>query len=102
YDGHKPNRPPRLWRVLQREGNASAFNGYRWQPSDWSSVSCLRCGAVWRTKANYVQFLDNATEEDRTRPSAHTVSRDGKDVTGVHARFMESMGREPYDMKEER
>jgi hypothetical protein len=45
------------WRVIQRHGNASAFNGYHWTPSDYSSVRCTHCWRVWRTKAAYVEEL---------------------------------------------
>jgi len=53
------NRPldVRRWVVLQRNANCSAFNGYRRQCSDYSSVQCHSCGHVWRTKANYVYSL---------------------------------------------
>ena len=43
--------------VLTRMGNYSAFNGYRWTPSDYSQVACTDCGATWRTKAAYVDTL---------------------------------------------
>lgn len=48
------------WVVLDRECNYSAFNGYRRTPSPYSSVRCPVGGAVWRTKAVYVQDLPNA------------------------------------------
>jgi hypothetical protein len=50
------------WAVVQRKGNASAFNGYRWQPSDYSQVSCNApgCHRSWRTKAAYVDQLPGA------------------------------------------
>ena len=51
---HRPT-----WRVLQRNGNRSAFNGYRWTPSAYSSVRCQVCRAVWRTRAAYVATLPN-------------------------------------------
>lgn len=47
------------WRVIQRHGNASAFSGYHWTPSDYSAVRCGDCGRVWRTKAAYVEDLPN-------------------------------------------
>jgi hypothetical protein len=47
----------RNWVVYQRNCNHSAFNGYRYTPSDWSCVGCRSCGAVWRTKASYIGFL---------------------------------------------
>lgn len=43
--------------ILTYRGNYSAFNGYRFTPSDYSAVSCTRCGAVWRTNAGWVELL---------------------------------------------
>lgn len=57
--------------VLQRNGNQSAFNGYRWTPSDYSSIRCLQTLAFWRTKANYVGALRDATDEEIRNP--HTT-----------------------------
>jgi hypothetical protein len=48
------------WFVLQRHANASAFNGYRPQRSDYSLVGCGACGRRWRTKAAYVEALPDA------------------------------------------
>lgn len=45
------------WVVLQRLGNYSAFNGYRWTPSAYSCLRCRKCGRVWRTKAAYVASI---------------------------------------------
>lgn len=44
------------WRVYQRNGNASAFNGCHWTPSDYSGLVCTvkGCRRRWRTKAAYV------------------------------------------------
>lgn len=50
----------RNWVVTQRNCNHSAFNGYHYTPSDYSSIRCLSCGAVWRTKAGYVSALRDA------------------------------------------
>lgn len=47
----------RNWGVIQRNCHFSAFNGYRRTFSDYSSVICLSCGRVGRTKANYVKLL---------------------------------------------
>ena len=44
----------------QYKCNHSAFNGYHYTPSDYSTVYCKRCGAVWRTKA---KFVDQLTKE---------------------------------------
>lgn len=58
------NRPGRLWRVVQRYSNHSSFNGGHYTSSNYSSVTCLRCGSHWRTKANYVASLgDRANDE---------------------------------------
>lgn len=56
----------RRWVVLQRLGNASAFNGYRWQSSRWSLVACLNCGASGRTKAEFVHSLPDNKDEWET------------------------------------
>lgn len=47
----------RDWVVWQRKCNHSAFNGYKYTPSDWSSVACNQCRCSWRTKAKYVNKL---------------------------------------------
>lgn len=44
----------RDWTVLQFQCNHSAFNGYHYTHSDWSSITCNKCRALWRTKADYV------------------------------------------------
>lgn len=41
-------------RVMTRLGNYSAFNGYRFTPSDYSCLRCRACDHVWRTRAEYV------------------------------------------------
>jgi hypothetical protein len=41
--------------------NYSAFNGYRCTASDYSLITCEDCGAMWRTKAAYVNELQYAT-----------------------------------------
>jgi uncharacterized Zn finger protein len=50
------------WRVIQRKCNHSAFNGYHYTPSDYSAVRCEKCGHIWRTKAKYVDDLQDAPE----------------------------------------
>ncbi len=50
----------RNWVVLQRRCNHSAFNGYHYTPSDYSTVRCNSCNAVGRTKADYVAHLKDA------------------------------------------
>jgi hypothetical protein len=48
------------WRVLMRNANRSAFNGYRRTTSDYSAVHCPVCHLAWRTKAAYVATLPDA------------------------------------------
>jgi hypothetical protein len=50
------------WEVVVRLGNYSAFNGYRFTPSEYSLVRCPRDGRHWRTKAGYVAVLPDAPE----------------------------------------
>lgn len=47
----------REWKVLQLKCHHSAFAGYRRTPSHFSSVTCLICGAVWRTKSDFAYKL---------------------------------------------
>lgn len=56
----KDHRP--RWVVEVRNGNYSAFSGYRFTPSDYSQVRCTRCGSRWRTKAGYVAGLPDAPD----------------------------------------
>lgn len=42
------------WRVVQRNCNYSAFNGYRRTWSAYSGLRCISCGRWWRTNAGYV------------------------------------------------
>lgn len=49
----------RNWVVRQYMCNHSAFNGYHYTPSDWSSINCRECRHVWRTKAAYVFQLEH-------------------------------------------
>lgn len=55
-------------RVIQRHSSISAFNGYRPQSSDYSTVMCFvkECRPAWiaRTKASYVEKLKDATDAD--------------------------------------
>jgi hypothetical protein len=55
------------WRVVARNMNASAFNGYRPAYSDYSGLTCThpQCGRYWRTKAAYVGQVPDA---GRRRP----------------------------------
>ena len=49
------------WRVTAYRRNHSAFSGYRYTPSDYSELVCVRelggCGRRWRTKAKYVEEI---------------------------------------------
>lgn len=54
-----------LWVVTARNQNHSAFNGYRATPSAYSQVRCVECGTFWRTRAAFVRFLRDATDEER-------------------------------------
>lgn len=45
------------WVVIDYKCNYSAFNGYKWTPSDYSRVHCPVCYRSWRTKAAYVDGL---------------------------------------------
>lgn len=47
----------RRWIVIQRKCNHSAFSGYHRTPSAYSAIYCQCCGAIWRTKAAYVDQL---------------------------------------------
>lgn len=48
----------RFWHVTAYRCNYSAFDGYRCTPSDYSAIECKSCGARWRTKAEYVGWLE--------------------------------------------
>jgi hypothetical protein len=50
----------RNWGVIMRCYHRSAFAGGHWTPSDYSTVVCLTCGAIGRTKAQYVEKLRDA------------------------------------------
>ncbi len=54
----------RNWVVYQRNCQHSAFNGYRWEYSDYSEVRCLTCRAIGRTKARYVDYLRDAKQNE--------------------------------------
>jgi len=84
------NRPTRLWRVRQRRCNHSAFNGYHYTPSKWSSVTCLRCGALWRTTADYVDALFDVREGEDFISPGYTN----------YPTAMELWGRTPYERGE--
>ena len=64
----KGHRAGGEWVVVDRNCNHSAFSGYHRTSSAYSCVRCLRCGALWRTKAQYVDTLRNASQEEIMRP----------------------------------
>lgn len=43
----------RMWECWHYKCNFSAFNGYRYTPSDYSLVYCTVCRGLWRTKASW-------------------------------------------------
>lgn len=76
------------WVVTQRNANASAFNGYHSQWSEYSAVRCLRCGSSWRTKAAFVDSLPNAPAD-----WMHRSSMDQEPGTGETPGFLEDVHR---------
>lgn len=52
----KPVRE-RNWIVYKRKHHRSAFAGYHHTYSQYSSLNCRSCHAVWRTKARYVALV---------------------------------------------
>lgn len=80
------DRPARLWRVLDRKCNHSAFNGYHWTSSPYSSIQCLRCGAAWRTKAPYVDSLRDRADSELNITYGYAG----------HAQAMQERGREAF------
>ena len=61
----EPSHRP-YWVVTQRRSNNSAFNGYQWTPSDYSTVMCRvkGCPGLWRSKAAYVARLPDGSYSD--------------------------------------
>lgn len=55
------------WKVLQRRHNNSAFNGYHYTPSQYSSIFCMSCNAHWRSKGDYIDRLPDASNQDLLR-----------------------------------
>jgi hypothetical protein len=52
------------WKVVHRNHNHSAFESpkYAEHYSEYSTVKCLKCGLIGRTKAKYVCELDDIKE----------------------------------------
>ena len=61
-DGEK-RHPIEHVNVTVRNGNYSAFHGYRFTPSDYSEVRCLACGSYWRSNARWVDTCADASRE---------------------------------------
>jgi hypothetical protein len=57
YRAGQCKAPLEEWRVTTYKGNHSAFNGNRFQSSDYSAIQCRRCRHSWRTNAKYVYKL---------------------------------------------
>lgn len=55
------------WVVTARNKNYSAFNGYKATFSNYSEIRCTCCGAIWRTKADYVNSLPNVPKGEYIR-----------------------------------
>lgn len=53
------NDRPRQWVVWSRNYSQSAFNGYRRQWSDYSTVFCPVCRSMWRTKMDVSDIPDS-------------------------------------------
>lgn len=56
-DERKKPAKDRNWTIWQYRCNHSAFNGYHWTPSEYSTVGCNSCGRVGRTKGKFVAEL---------------------------------------------
>lgn len=79
------NRPARLWRVTSYRCNHSHFHG-GYQSSVYSGITCLRCGAIWRTKSPYADAL----------PMYDIHTEQISAGIACHERAMEDRGRKPY------
>lgn len=68
----------RTWRVLHRNCNYSTFNGSRYQWSRYSALLCLYCGAIWRSKGQYVNALADLNDDpkEQARWQQHGAERD--------------------------
>lgn len=73
-DAPKPLQPMKCTKcragtieVLLRNGNRSAFNGYRFQSSLYSCIRCTACGHVWRSKGKGVALLPDRVRSTPTK-----------------------------------
>lgn len=69
------NERPRQWFVIRRHESCSAFTGYRRQWSEYSDVACRVCGSHWRTKADFVDELEDCTFWPKDAPRAEKIAR---------------------------
>ena len=67
FSCHCPERKKpakdRQWHVIQRNFQCSAFDGYRREYTERSTVRCKTCGATGRTAAKYVDLLPDAPDD---------------------------------------
>lgn len=56
------NKDKKNWRVRVRNGNYSAFESPKcgFHYSEYSTIECIACGHIWRTKARYVNDLPDS------------------------------------------
>ena len=67
---HEPKRHPgkpckskmKDWRVIDRH---STYTRGVYKHSESSTCKCLKCGATWRTKADYIALMKDATAKER-------------------------------------
>ena len=55
----------RNWVVYQYKWNSGAFVAGNGEPSDYSTVCCLSCNGIGRTKAKYVDQLRQVSWQER-------------------------------------
>ena len=61
-DERKKPVSERLWECWAYKHNRSAFNGYHYTSSDWSSVFCTVCHALWRTTAMWAGLVHQGVD----------------------------------------
>lgn len=65
----------RDWVITEYMWNSGAFTSGAGEPSDWSTVWCLSCGAVGRTKSKYVYSLKHMSHLDVIEERNRRVGR---------------------------
>lgn len=68
----------RAWTVWQRHCSHSAFNGYRRKVSQYSTVRCLVCGALGRTRARWVDQIPDWLGPNETLDAFYIAFPDRK------------------------